>query len=173
MESSAHGKVVTLRPASLDDRRAVYEWTNLSDIAHWINLPPNKSETYEQFCADWEQYYFDGSAPRMGRAFVIEVHARSVGMIAYNDIDAEDRVEVDIWLSCEAECGKGYGSDAITTMCTYLRDQLAVREIWCQPSARNPRSIRTFEKCGFVRHDVTTDPYAPRDYGDSVTLVFR
>jgi diamine N-acetyltransferase len=168
------GKRVRLRPSTLDDLRPVWAWANQSDIAPWANAFQDPA-TYEEFCRDWKTHYFDGSAERLGRIFIIEVSSRPVGMIAYNDLDDEHRrVEIDIWLSCEASCGHGYGSDAIATLCEHLHNTFGLREIWAQPSERNPRSIRAFQKAGFQRIALPSRDafleYGPRDTDDSVLL---
>ena len=50
------GKKVTLRPATLDDRRVVFEWGHDSDIAGFIYPPGGETQTFEDFCADWKEY---------------------------------------------------------------------------------------------------------------------
>jgi diamine N-acetyltransferase len=170
------GSRVKLRPAALEDRRAVFEWGHTSDVAGWVNLPPQTVPTYEEFCEGWKDFFYDGSSRSIGRIFVIGAEGRPVGMIAYNDIDEVNRrSEIDIWLSCEASCGQGYGPDAALLLSEYLRAEFGLREVWAQPSARNPRSIRAFEKAGFVRLELGSKDefleYGPRDYEDSVLMV--
>lgn len=169
---------VALRASTLDDRRAVWEWGDKSDISHWTNLPPQSPSTYDEFCEGWKAFYFDGSVPRFGRIFIIEVDDRPVGMIAYNDIDDDhQRVEIDIWMSCEANCGHGYGPEAILTLGEYLKQAFDLREVWAQPPVRNPRSIRAFEKAGFswkkLSSEEAFEEYGSRDYEDSVLMVKR
>lgn len=175
-EQQLQGSIVTLRPSTLDDRRAVWEWGDRSDISPWTSLPPKRPGTYAEFREGWRDHYFDGSNPRLGRVFIIEVEQQAVGMVAHNDIDDQDaRAEIDIWMSCEANCGRGYGPDAIMALAEHLKHAFALREVWAQPSARNPRSIRAFEKAGFMRVALPSREafleYGPRDYEDSVIMV--
>lgn len=78
-------------------------------------------------------------------------------------------------MSCEANCGQGYGTDALRTLCQHLFQSLGVKECWLQPSDRNRRAIRAYEKAGFTRKAITPDEmeahYGARDYHDSVLMV--
>ena len=170
------GSRIRLRPSNPDDRRTVWEWGHTSDIARWVNLPPQTIPTYEEFCEGWKDFFYEGPSRPIGRVFVIEVEGRGVGMVAFNDIDeVHRRSEIDVWLSCEASCGHGYGPDAIVTLSEHLKQEFGLFEVWAQPSVRNPRSTRAFEKAGFHRVKLKAREdfleYGPRDYEDSVLMV--
>lgn len=176
-------KGVSLRPSTPADHRPGWEWGNNSDIAYWVNLPQDAAgswqpTTYEDYSDDWKAFYFDGSEPRLGRAFIVEVDGEPAGIVAYNDIDTDaQRAEIDIWLRGEQFCGKGYGSAAIALLSAYLRKEFGLAEVWAQPSERNCRSVSAFQKVGFERHARASDPvfmeYGTPDYPDSVLLVYR
>jgi len=141
-------------------------------------FPDAPVPTWEAFCDDYRMHFFDGSAPLLGRSFVILVDGEPVGQVNYNDIEERGglrRTELDIWLRAERFCGHGYGSDALETLCTHLAREFGVRQFVVQPSARNPRAIRAYEKIGFVRQDLTPEQalaeWGPRDYHDSVVMV--
>jgi RimJ/RimL family protein N-acetyltransferase len=168
---------VALRPAVDADKRMIYEWAHHSDIAHWLHWPPkDRIETYQEWCEDWKPHYFNDEEPRRGRLFVIMRDDEPIGATAYNTIDDENnRVEVDIWMSCEKNCEKGHGPDALRALIKYLHQTHGVDQAWLQPSAQNPRAIRAYEKAGFRRVDITPEEavkeYGPRDYEDSVVMV--
>ena len=86
-------------------------------------------------------------------------------------------VELDIWMRSEACCGKGYGTEALDALCRHLHERFGVEEFMVQPSARNPRAIRAYEKLGFKRLDVPIESarelWGPNDYYDSVYMVRR
>jgi diamine N-acetyltransferase len=181
-EAILRGKTVTLRPATLDDRRAIYEWGSHSDAARAMIGPPNFPDhtvpTWEEFCDDYKAYFFDGSAPELGRCYVILVGDEPVGQVNYNDIEVRDgvrRTEMDIWMRAEQYCGQGYGSDALLTLCEHLASAMNVHTFMVQPSARNKRAIRSYEKIGFTRLPLTTEEaralWGPSDYFDSVYMV--
>jgi diamine N-acetyltransferase len=169
------GKNITLRPATLEDRRTIYEWANTSDIAPLIHLSDNACETFEQFCLGWEDYFFTDDSPRLGRMFVILHNKEPVGVIAYNNIYTQDRVELDIWMNSESNCGKGFGPEAINILCSYLNATFGVHTFMMQPSARNPRAIRAYEKAGFKRYSATPEKIKAEwggvDHHDSVLMI--
>ena len=106
------GTHIRLRPATLEDQRMIYGWYNASDIASFLHPSSGPYETFDTWCDDWKEYYFTDESPRLGRMFVILHEHSPVGTVAYNDIDPENRVELDIWMDSEANCGKGFGPDA-------------------------------------------------------------
>lgn len=171
------GALVTLHPATLDDRRRVFEWGHDSDIADFIYPSGGITQTFEDFCADWKEHYFTDESPDLGRVFLIFHKGSPVGMVAYNDIDPKNRVELDIWMNCEANCGRGFGPDAIEALCSHLAAQFGIRTFMMQPSARNPRAIRAYEKAGFVRTPATPEEIRAEwggvDAEDSVLMLRR
>jgi RimJ/RimL family protein N-acetyltransferase len=178
------GQRVVLRPATISEMRTIYDWFACSDITSSMVGPPRFPEkeipTWDQFQSGYESelHYFDNSAPELGRCYMILSDDEPIGQVTYNDIEercGQRRVELDIWMRSEADCGHGNGADALDTLCRYLSDRWEVREFMVQPSARNPRAIRTYEKLGFQRLGVSLDSarelWGPSDYHDSVYMV--
>jgi diamine N-acetyltransferase len=181
-EENILGNLVTLRPATEKDRRMIYEWMAHSDITPRIMGPPAYPDhpipTWEEFCNDYKVYFFDDSSPELGRCFVIMVSGEAIGQINYNKIDkCNRRTALDIWMRSEADCGKGFGTDALKTLCEYLSRKFGITEFFTTPSARNLRAIRAYEKAGFQKVDLPTEEaeakYGPKDYVDSVYMVKR
>jgi len=96
---------------------------------------------------DYRIYFFDGSEPHLGRCFVIEVNAEPIGQINHDKISASDHsTELDIWLKSSEYIHKGYGTDAIVTLCNYLAATFGCKKFVISPSARNKVAIRTYER---------------------------
>jgi diamine N-acetyltransferase len=175
MPDRIKGKKVTLRPATLKDRKAVYNWSNHSDITPILNLAGAKVITFEEFCADWKEYYFSDDSPELGRVFIIAYQGSPIGCVAYNDIYPDHRVELDIWMSCEANCNQGFGPDAIRALCKYLAAEFGVKKFMMQPTARNPRAIAAYQKAGFVKRAATPEQikaeWGNADADDSVLMI--
>lgn len=176
------GERVVLRPAGLDDRPHIYEWFACSDVSGQMIGPPTYPEqtvpSWEVFRDGYEAHYFDDSAPELGRCFLIMVGEEPVGQVSYNDIaehEGRKRTELDIWLRSAADCGRGYGPDALSALCRYLFERFGVQEFLVQPSARNPHAIRAYEKIGFrplgIPAEVAAQTWGPNDYFDSVYMV--
>lgn len=155
----------------------MYSWGRDSDISQYIYPPDAKTETFEDFCADWKEHYFLDESPELGRVFFVMFEGTRVGVVAYNDIDLKNRVELDIWMNSEANCGKGFGTDAITALCGHLTSEFGVHTFMMQPSASNPRAIRAYEKAGFVRTPATPEEIQAEwggvDGDDAVLMIRR
>jgi RimJ/RimL family protein N-acetyltransferase len=175
------GELVVLRPAIPEDEPQVLEWLFHSDVTPSLLGPPLFPErpipAPEDSGNTFDPHYFDDTAPELGRCFIILVGGKPVGQVTYNDImewDERKRVELDIWMRSEACCGKGYGTDALDTLCRHLHERFGVEQFMVQPSARNPRAIRAYEKAGFSRLDHSLETarelWGPNDYWDSVYM---
>ncbi len=166
----------------MSDRRPVYEWLAESDVTASMTGPPNYPDipvpTWDEFCADYLPHYFDDSEPYAGRCFIIVAGGLDVGVVCYNAIEEKRRLtELDIWLRSEADCGKGYGSDALRLLCQHLHEAYGVREFIIRPSERNRRAIAAYRRAGFERLPLTADEqrtqFGEVDFVDSVVLLKR
>ena len=137
-------------------------------------FPEAPTPTWEQFCADYQDYFFDGSRPEVWRSFIIEHAGEAVGHINYQ-IDAQcSFAELDIWMRDSSCCGHGWGSAALCILCDQVRATLGIREFILRPSARNARAIKSYERAGFERHAMSDaqmqERYGPGEYRDTVVM---
>lgn len=166
---------MTLRPATLADRRAIFEWLAHSDITHWMLGPPafpdNPVPTWEEFVDDYIDSYFESTDYQVGHAFIMEVNGEPVGQIAYNDI-TEDGIttELDIWLAASKYTGKGYGTDALLMLVDYLHQEYGCQQFIIAPSRRNVNAVKSYQKAGFVETSNIPAHFIP-DYEDTVILI--
>ena len=169
------GSIVTLRPANIEDRRLIFDWLTSSDLTKFIIGPPIYPDinipTWEEFIDDYRTYFFDSSQPLMGRCFIIEVNSEPIGQINHDKIYPKDNsTELDIWLKSSAYTGKGYGTDALITLCHYLNEKYECKKFIIAPSRRNPRAIRAYKKAGFIETTEVPENFSP-DYSDIVIMV--
>ncbi len=147
------GEKVLLREATEADRRKAYEWLAESDLTPSMMGPPwfpdRPIPTWEEFCEDYRPHYFDGSQPHGGHCFVIVADRIDIGVVSYNALRPEGTTDVDIWLRSEADCGKGFGSDALRILTDYLHSEFGVTRVAISPSTRNHRAIAAYKKAGF------------------------
>lgn len=138
-------------------------------------FPEAPIPTWEEFCADYLPYFFDGSRPQAGRSFIIEADGEPVGHICYSRGDElEDFAELDIWMRDSSSCGHGWGTQAIVNLCDHLHTTFGTRELILRPSARNTRAIRCYERAGFARLPLGAEQqakrYGPGEYRDTVVM---
>lgn len=167
------GKKVNLRPATMQDRKHIFDWLTNSDLTSCMMGPPaypdSKIPTWDEFREDYKEYFFNGSQPLLGRCFIIEVNGVSVGQINHDRINTEDlSTELDIWLRSSQYTGKGYGTDALETLCTFLNKEYSCKKFIIAPSKRNTRAVQAYKKAGFIESAETID--SP-DYSDTIVLV--
>ena len=175
------GEKATLRPAVEQDKREIYKWLAKSNITASMmrrpKFPDYSIPTWEEFCADYRQHFLEDSSPQLGRCSVTIVNDVPVGQINYTDISQnKHRTELDIWMSCESNCGKGYGPDALQALCTYLFRTYGVVEFVIISSERNRREIHEYKNAGFRRIDISREELVvefggPGDYRDNVLLI--
>jgi RimJ/RimL family protein N-acetyltransferase len=78
-------------------------------------------------------------------------------------------VELDIWMAGSRNCGKGFGTHAINTLCNYLFKEFNCKAFILAPSARNSAAVKAYEKCGFVETKELPPNFIP-DYFDSIVM---
>jgi RimJ/RimL family protein N-acetyltransferase len=157
----------------------MYEWLAASDVTSSMMGAPTFPEaappTWAEFCVDYGPNFFDASTPEFAGSYIIEVCGEAVGQVNYEiDHGLGRAVELDIWLRSEADCGHGYGPDALRTLAQHLRNTIDAAEFVIRPSKRNPRAIHAYQKAGFVLVPMTMQEqiasYGPGDYADAVVL---
>lgn len=168
------GKKVILRPATLADRQPIFDWLTKSDLTKLMMGPPTYPDspipTWEEFINDYKEYFFDNTKPYLGRCFIIEVNCEPIGQINHDKISRIDNsTELDIWLKCSKYINKGYGSNAITTLCNYLTKKYGCKRFVISPSKRNNLAIRAYEKAGFIKTDEKPNKLLS-DYFDNIIL---
>ena len=174
------GEKVIIRLAGAKDKRRVYAWLAQSDVTAAMMGPPDFPDTpvptWDEFLQDYRDFYFNDSKPKLGRFFIIMAEGKDVGAVSYCVFKGPSGIaELDIWMSSEANCGKGYGPDALRTLCRYLSQVYQFEEFIIRPSARNKRAIRAYEKAGFALAELTSREqekrYGPGDYEDAVLML--
>jgi diamine N-acetyltransferase len=179
------GLRVGLRRARQADAPRAWRWLAQSDLTPRRLGPPmfpdHPPPSYAAFCNDFAPHFFDGSLPYEGRGFVIRSLAdeRDLGFIAHDRLDVLNDVAcLDIWLADSTLAGRGYGSEAMGLLCTWLQEQRGINRFLLRPSRRNVRALRAMRRAGFRETDLpATDVLyklaLPRgEYADEV-LLFR
>jgi len=163
------GNKINLIPATLSDRRNIYDWcfhceTSKSHCG-LPDFPDVVIPTYEEFYDDYVEYFFTGAKPEKGRGFMIVSESEQVGFISYTCFHLKPHMaELDIWMGSESHCGKGFGTDAIVSLCDYLSRTLGIREFIMRPSIENERAIKSYKKSGFEESDKLPSEYLLDEY---------
>jgi diamine N-acetyltransferase len=170
------GECISLRPATVHDREAIFNWRTSSDLTRFMlgapNFPDNPIPSWEEFTKDYQDYFFDGSKPFLGRCFIIEANDLPVGQVNHDKIHPDDHnsTELDIWLSESKHTSKGYGTDALVTLCNHLHTSYDCTKFIIAPSKRNIWALKSYLKAGFQPSDEQPVDFYP-DYYDTVLMV--
>ncbi len=142
------GDRIILRPPRLTDAPAIAQHAN--DRAIWINLRDLMPHPYSlEDARDWIAR-IQVQSPRV--SFVIDVNGEAVGAIGLvlgNDVE-RCSAEVGYWIGA-AYWGRGIATSALSRVCRYAFEELALLRVFATPIAPNPASCRVLEKAGFER----------------------
>lgn len=164
------GKLVFLRPIIPADYPLIVRWGSDSEIQELTDgaLPENEEE-----CLLWHQRFLKD---RYGEVWaIVDASTRQVigdielSQIAWRSGQAELRVcigEKDHW-------GRGFGSDAVTTLLRYAFETLALREVYLRVYTSNHRAIKSYEKCGFRRAGILRRSAGRNGWHDILLMTIR
>jgi RimJ/RimL family protein N-acetyltransferase len=167
------GDRVRLRPFELADAATFQAWINDVDVARLVGRVPFQASipAEEQFIRggivnDWEHGIhlaieaIDGEEPVL------------IGTIDLRDLHPVARHgEIGILVGERAYWNRGFGSDAVRTICRYGFEDMDLHRISLTVAAYNPRAQRAYEKVGFVIEGRLRDHrYAAGRYHDTLVM---
>lgn len=140
-----------MRPSEV---KLLCQWLKDPEVnKYWYGR--DKKMSVKKLKKDWKYHYFVDRWPERGRLFTIRVGKKTIGIIAYNKIDKNNRkTEIDILIGNKAYWNRGYGSDALKTFIPWLFKKFKLHKVWICARANNPRAIKTYKKIGFVQEGI-------------------
>lgn len=153
-------------PLSERDLVMIHEWLGRPHVAEWWAPQPTPAELAEEYSG-----VLDGTDST--RAYIARLDDRAIGFIqSYVAVDSHADgwwlgehdpgvVGIDQFLAHEADLGRGLGTRMISAFIDRLFEDPSVTRIQTDPSPRNGRAIRCYEKCGFIPARVTDTPDGP------------
>ena len=139
---------VTLCQKRIGDALNDYNWGKDPELARFDAVPP-LDIPFPKYLIDyaWELYH---SSPRRCRFAIKTLEGKHIGNCSYYDIDEyRGEVELGIMIGDRNYWGKGYGTDAVTTLLNYVFHQTKLERVYLKTLNWNDRAQRCFEKCGF------------------------
>lgn len=92
---------------------------------------------------------FDGKAGE-NKYLLIEYKKEIIGVFVHAFHGAKiENMEFHIWFTSSKHTGKGIGSRVVQLMKEYINETYQIKTFMMRPWTKNPRAIRTYEKCGF------------------------
>lgn len=143
------GSKINLRSKKIEDAEQDYEWRVDAELAALdatvpINIPLRE---YISHSKDEIKYPVPWSIK-----FAIETKQKElIGNIMYYDIDPiEKEAEVGIIIGNKNFLGKGYGSDALLTLVSYIFETSNILKLYLHTLTTNERAQKSFKKVGFI-----------------------
>ncbi|MNL05480.1 Spermidine N(1)-acetyltransferase [compost metagenome] len=144
------GHRTRLRALERDDLDSLFAWWN--DPRLWTLIgSPSRISSSEELEA-WFEGELDKTSPQEGRTFAIDDQKdRLIGTAWYGTYEAADRqATVGLYLGESEDRGKGYGTDALGTLCSYLFDEQGLHKARLYVERENLAAIAVYRKLGFV-----------------------
>jgi RimJ/RimL family protein N-acetyltransferase len=139
---------LTLRAATIEDSRLVWEWRNEPDTRlASFNTDPIPLERH----LDWFPRQLARADSRM---FIAETPAHEpVGIVRFDDLAGAPEVSIAL---APGHRGKGYGRQVLVEACTRVFRESGAARIVALVRQDNPASAAAFARAGFA-HDADLD----------------
>lgn len=144
-----HGRTVLLRPATPDDAPAFRAALDREEVAQWWDGWPSMQE--------------DLTASE-GEHLAIVTNGEVIGMIQWWEVDSPAcrHSGIDMFLHPDHH-RRGYGTDALNTIITWLLGPRGHHRVTIDPATDNTPAIACYEKAGFQRVGVLRQYWKDRD----------
>jgi RimJ/RimL family protein N-acetyltransferase len=167
------GERTRLRPADLADAPRFQDWINDPEIARYLggpgyqfSLAAERAFVEAHTVNDWDHGIFlaieatDAVAP----VLIGSIDLRALDPIAR-------RGEIGMVIGDRDYWSRGFGSDALRTMCRFGFNELDLHRIELNVADFNPRAQRAYEKVGFtVEGRLREHRYAAGRYYDTLVM---
>jgi len=164
------GEKVKLREYKKEDIKQAQEYVNDPEIKSFLAPGIPFLYTYE----DELKWFESNTATKDTYNFAIETLAESkyIGGCGINSIDWKNSVAVvGIFIGDKNYWSKGYGTDAMKVLVSFIFDEMNINKVKLHVYSFNPRAIKSYEKCGFVKEGVLRQEIFRRgQYHDEIVM---
>jgi UDP-2,4-diacetamido-2,4,6-trideoxy-beta-L-altropyranose hydrolase len=140
---------LSLRPATRDDARMIFEWRN----DPWIveRGSSNRAVTWDEH----EAWFGQALANADMKIFVAEHEGKPIGQVRFQRSNANEAV-IAVYLLRD-HVGQGLGVEAIRDGSRAILNAWPVQRVHARVLNSNAQSVRAFEKAGFVKRSAEGD----------------
>ncbi|MQA00291.1 MAG: GNAT family N-acetyltransferase [Dehalococcoidia bacterium] len=169
------GERTRLRPPDLSEAPRFLEWIADTEVRHLIG-----GTAYPMTLAAEEEWLRSKSEISWDNGMFLAIDATDapggapvhIGSIELRKLHAEARSgEVGMMIGERAYWGRGYGTDALRTLCRFAFEELDLHRLELGVAEYNPRAQRAYEKVGFVVEGrLRQDSYIAGRYYDTFVM---
>ena len=142
------GENIYLRALEPSDLETLYKWEN--DPAIWRvsnTLAPFSKFVLEQYLVNAHEDIFTAKQIRL---MICTKDHFPIGTIELFEFDPQNsRVGIGVLIDSKSE-NKGYGQESLETLLNYCLEVLLVKQVYCNISTSNEKSLHLFKKLGFT-----------------------
>ncbi len=149
MDGMIIGSKVILRDKRLADAQDDYAWQADAELVR-LDAAPLLATAFSQYLSNYVSELRYPSSTRC--RFAIEtLDGKHIGNCTYYGIsEAKDEVELGIMIGNRSCWDKGYGTDAVATLLSYVFRGTDLKRIYLKTIDSNTRARKCFQKCGFT-----------------------
>ncbi|MBM3140210.1 MAG: GNAT family N-acetyltransferase [Chloroflexi bacterium] len=147
------GERVRLRPAEVTDTPRFLPWINDPEVRHLLGAAAYQYSlaAEEEFIRSRQENSWEAGVFLVIEAMDADDEPRTIGNLEARRLHAESRhAEIGILIGDREYWGRGYGEDAMRTLCRFLFEELDLHRVYLSVLEFNPRARRSYEKVGFV-----------------------
>ena len=161
------GNKVVLRALELEDMEFLREMINDAEMERNVvgwSFPVSK---YEQ-----QKWYETQMKNKLNIRFVIEANGNAIGLATLTNIDWKNRKACHgVKLLGDNVKGKGYGTDAVTTIMKYAFEELQLNRLYSTILEYNIASRKLYKKCGWKEEGISRKSVFKKDkYNDEILI---
>jgi len=145
------GSKIILRDKRLTDAPDDYTWQTDPELAH-LDAAPLLTTTFQEYLSDYT--YQLRYLPSTRHQFAIDtLDGKHIGNCVYYGVNKiKGEAELGIMIGNRDCWDKGYGTDAVTTLVSYIFHQTNLKRIHLKTLDSNSRARKCFQKCGFTQY---------------------
>ena len=140
---------IILRDKKLADAPDDYSWRTDLELAH-LDAAPILTTSFQKYLSDYTSELRYSSLTR--HQFAIDtLDGKHIGNCIYYGInETKGEAELGIMIGNRGRWDKGYGTDAVTTLVSYIFHQTNLKRIYLKTLDSNSRAQKCFQECGFT-----------------------
>lgn len=141
------------------DRRLIYDMS-IEDPNIVLAMFDDPAEFKWSDIRDEKSEFFD-EAPSLNKYLLIEYNNEIIGIFVHLNHKAPIvNEEFHIWFVSNKYTGRGLGTRVVNMMKDYINTTYNVDVFMMRPWTKNPRAVKTYEKCGFeIKKDFRLEDY--------------
>ena len=151
------GRLVYLRPIEPDDAELIHGWY---EEAEFRALMGGRPASLAERRAVFERRAADPPSDLINLLVCLRADGRPVGRVDVFEIEPYNgNAAFGIGIGDPADRRRGYGRDAVEALIDYLFGQLRLERVWLTTDADNTIAQRLYESVGFRREGVARHAY--------------